>query len=158
MYILTTGGTTITEFARSLPEGLKATFITGSLQAAFEYLQHPHIDVILIGDKLSRISQITVGGEAIARIRRFNADICFLGVNAIDIEHGITDNDYEVAQVKRAIIESSSRVVALCISEKLNTVQKIQVCPVNQVHTIITELNPDDPFLKPYRNVQTEVI
>src|SRR5690349_20935686 len=45
MFVFTTGGTTIIELARSLPEGLQATFITGSLPAAFEYMQHPGIDV-----------------------------------------------------------------------------------------------------------------
>lgn len=80
MYILTTGGTTIVEMARSLPEGLKATFITGSIQAAFEYLQHPHLEVILIGDKVSRNSQITVGGEAIARIKGSMPTSAFLAL------------------------------------------------------------------------------
>ena len=46
MFVLTTGGTTIIELARSLPENLQATFITGSLQAAYEYVQHPNIEVI----------------------------------------------------------------------------------------------------------------
>ena len=124
MFVLTSGGTTIIELARSLPENLQATFITGSLQAAYEYVQHPNIEVILIGDRISRHSQITVGAEAVAKIKQFNADLCFLGINALDIQHGLTDSDWEVAQVKRAMIEQSARVVALAISEKLNTVQK----------------------------------
>ncbi len=36
MFVLTSGGTTITEMAKALPESLRATFITGSLQAALE--------------------------------------------------------------------------------------------------------------------------
>jgi DeoR/GlpR family transcriptional regulator of sugar metabolism len=141
-----------------LPDSLKATFITGSVQAAFEYLQHPHLEVILIGDRISRNSQITVGGEAITKIKRFYADLCFLGVNAIDVQHGVTDNDYEVAQVKQAIIESSSRVVVLSIAEKLNTKQKIQVCPVNSINTLITERPPNDPSLEQYHKTGIEVI
>ncbi|MBL7698494.1 MAG: DeoR/GlpR transcriptional regulator [Chitinophagaceae bacterium] len=158
MLIHTTGGTTILEMARLLPENLKATFVTGSLQAAFEYLQHPNIDVILVGDRVSRNSQITVGGDAVAKIKRFHADLCFLGVNAIDVKHGITDSDYEIAQVKQAILESSSRVVVLSIAEKLNTRQKMQVCPIENVHTLITELPPNDPFLKPYQEKGIQVI
>ena len=158
MYIHTTGGTTILEMARLLPETLKATFITGSIQAAFEYLQHPHLEVILIGDRIARKSQITVGGEAITKIKTFNADLCFLGVNALDVEHGLTDNDYEVAQVKRAMIESSDRVVVLSIAEKLNTQQKIQVCPVSQIQTLITEVPPNHPALEAYHQSGIEVI
>lgn len=158
MFVLTSGGTTIIELARSLPENLQATFITGSLQAAYEYVQHPNIEVILIGDRISRHSQITVGAEAVAKIKQFNADLCFLGINALDIQHGLTDSDWEVAQVKRAMIEQSARVVALAISEKLNTVQKIQVCDLSNINSLITELPPDAPALEGYKTKRVEVI
>ncbi len=158
MFVLTTGGTTIIEMARLLPESLKATFITGSLPAAMEYIQHPNIDVIFIGDKVSRNSQITVGGEAIWKIRQIKADICLLGINAIDINNGITDSDWEVVQVKKAMVESSEKVVALTISEKINTVQKISICSLKKVDMLITELQSTDPLLVPYRTMGIEIL
>src|SRR5678816_3387376 len=100
MFVLTSGGTTVLEMARMLPHQLKATFISGSIAAILEYMNHPNIEVILIGDKISKNSKITVGSEAIAKIKQVKADICFLGTNAIDAEHGITDNDWEVVQLK----------------------------------------------------------
>jgi DeoR/GlpR family transcriptional regulator of sugar metabolism len=158
MFVLTSGGTTIIELARSLPENLQATFITGSLQAAYEYVQHPNIEVILIGDRISRSSQLTVGADAVAKIKQFNADLCFLGINAIDTQHGLTDSDWEVAQVKKAMIEQSAKVVALAISEKLNTTQKIQVCDLSNIDILITELQPDAPPLEDYKIKKVEVI
>lgn len=158
MFLFSTGGTTITELARSLPDSLQATVITGSLPAAFEYLRHPQLDVIFIGDRVSRSAQLTVGPDAVAKIRQFNADLCFLGTNALCVRQGLTDNDLEVAQVKQALIANARRVVSLTISEKINTVQKIQVCPVHAIHTIITELPPDDPLLRPYREAGIEVL
>ena len=96
MFILTSGGTTIIEMARLLPQHLRATFISGSIPAILEYMNHPNIDVILVGDRISKSAKITVGTEAIARIQQIKVDICFLGTNAIDTRHGITDNDWEV--------------------------------------------------------------
>lgn len=150
MFVLTSGGTTIIELARMLPENLNATFITGSLPVAFEYMHHPSIEVIVIGDKLSKSSQITVGGEAIKSIKEINADICFLGINAIDAEEGIRDNDWDVVQLKKVMIESSKKVVALSISEKINTTQRIKICDIKDIDIMITELPPDDPLLDPY--------
>src|ERR1700730_6201652 len=158
MFVLTTGGTTIIELARLLPEHLRATFITGSLPAALEYIQHPNIDVIFIGDKISRNSQITVGGEAIWKIRQIKADICFLGINALDVHHGITDSDWEVVQVKKAMIESSEKVVALAISEKIDTVQKILVCGLKKIDLLVTELPAEDAKLIPYRSAGIQVL
>jgi len=150
MIVMTTGGTTLIELARALPQSLKATFISGSIPVVLEYTHHPNIEVILIGDKVAKNAKITVGGEAIARIRQIKADICFLGINAIDARHGITDNDWDVVQIKRAMIESSQRVICLSIAEKINSCQPFHVCPVEEIDTLITELRPEDPLLEPY--------
>jgi DeoR/GlpR family transcriptional regulator of sugar metabolism len=158
MFILTTGGTTIIELARVLPPQLKATFISGSIPAVLEYLHHPNIDVILIGDRVSKNSKITVGGDAIARIKQLRADICLLGVNAMNIKNGITDNDWDIVQIKKAMIESAEKTVCLTISEKINSFQPIQVCPINGINTLITELSPDDPLLAPYRETGIQVL
>ncbi|MEJ7769851.1 MAG: DeoR/GlpR family DNA-binding transcription regulator, partial [Chitinophagaceae bacterium] len=88
MFVLTSGGTTIIELARTLPLDLKATFISGSIPAIVEYMNHPNIEVIIVGDKISKSSKITVGGEAIAKIKEIKAELCFLGINAIDVNHG----------------------------------------------------------------------
>ena len=158
MFVLTSGGTTIIELAKSLPAELKATFITVSLPAAYEYIHHPNIDVIFIGDKISKSSQIAIGGETISKIKNIHADLCFLGTNAIDIENGLTDNDWDVVEVKKAMIESSQKVVSLSISEKLNTFQRIKICDLKRTHTLITELDPSDDQLKAYVNTGLEIL
>ncbi len=158
MFILTTGGTTIMEMARLLPRDLKATFISCSIAAILEYMEHPQIEVILIGDKVSKNSKITVGTEAIAKVRRIRADLCFMGVNAIDVQHGITDNDWEVVQLKQAMIETSKRVVCLSIAEKINSYQPIKVCDLDKVDSLITELDPGDPLLKDYAKTGIQIL
>ncbi|WP_338030052.1 DeoR/GlpR family DNA-binding transcription regulator [Flavihumibacter solisilvae] len=151
MFVLTSGGTTIMELAKALHPGLKATFISGSIPAVLEYMNHPNIDVIVIGDKVSKSSRITVGSEAISQIKRIKADICFLGINAIDLNHGVTDNDWEVVMIKRAIIEASQKVVCLTISEKMESIQPLHVCDLKDVDLLITELDSADPQLQQYR-------
>ncbi|HTG57590.1 MAG TPA: DeoR/GlpR family DNA-binding transcription regulator, partial [Niabella sp.] len=123
MFILTSGGTTILELIRALPPQLKLTIMTGSIPVINACMAHPKLDVVVIGDKLSRDSKITVGAEAIQKISTVNADLCFLGTNAIDILHGLTDNDWEVVQIKKAMVNSASKVICMTISEKLQTYQ-----------------------------------
>jgi DeoR/GlpR family transcriptional regulator of sugar metabolism len=150
MFVLSGGGTTVIELAKALPPQLHATFISGSIPAIYEYMNHPNIDVIVIGDKISKNSKITVGLEAISRIRQLRADICFLGINAINLDNGVSDNDWDVVQIKKAMIESSRKLVCLTIAEKINSQQPIQVCDLTKIDTLITELPPDDPILEPY--------
>ncbi|MFN8307109.1 MAG: DeoR/GlpR family DNA-binding transcription regulator [Ferruginibacter sp.] len=158
MFVLTSGGTTIIELAKALPENLHATFITGSLPVALEYTHHPNIEVIVIGDKVSKSSQITVGGGAISQLKQLKADLCFLGTNAIDPEHGLTDNDWDVVQVKKAMVEASQQVISLTISEKLNSVQPIRVCETGDIDILITELDEEDQALKSYKDKGLRII
>ncbi|MER3499154.1 MAG: DeoR family transcriptional regulator [Chitinophagaceae bacterium] len=158
MFILTSGGSTILELARALPPQLKATFITGSIPAVLEYMNHPNIDVIIIGDKLSKSSKITTGGDAINKIKEIKADLCFLGINSIDTTHGITDNDWEIVQVKKTMIGSAQKVVCLSISEKINTFQPIKICDLSDIDILITELPADSEQLFPYKNTGIAVM
>lgn len=158
MFVLTSGGTTIIEMARMLPQQLRATFISGSIPVILEYMHHPNIEVILIGDRLSKNSKITVGQDAIAKIKQMKPDLCFIGTNAIDVEHGITDNDWEVVQLKKAMVKSSKKVVCLSIAEKINTTQPIKVCDVEEIDALITELPANDPSLKPYSDAGLEIL
>ncbi|HEU5051589.1 MAG TPA: DeoR/GlpR family DNA-binding transcription regulator [Hanamia sp.] len=158
MFVLTTGGTTIIEMARALPPGLHATFISGSIPALAEYIVHPNIEVIAIGDKISKDSKITVGLEAIMKIKQLKVDLCILGVSAINLEAGVSDNDWEVVQIKKAMIESSTDLVCLTISEKLNSRQPFQICESKRINTLITELPPDHQLLKPYKDAGITVL
>jgi len=158
MFILTGGGTTIIELARALPPTLHATFISGSIPALFEYSNHPNIEVIAIGDKVAKNSKITVGLEAVSKIKELKVDICFLGVNAISLESGVSDNDWDVVKIKKAMVESSRRLVCLTISEKINSQQAIQVCDSKKIDTLITELPADDLLLQPFVQAGITVI
>ncbi len=41
------------------------------------------------------------------------ADVCFLGTNALTVEHGLTTPDLAEAAVKRSLISSARRTVVL---------------------------------------------
>ena len=78
-------------------------------------------------------------------------DICFVGTNALDAEQGLTDNDWEVVQVKKAMIKSAAQLAVLTISEKLNSAHKMTLCSPDKIDYLITELNPDDKRMASYK-------
>ena len=94
---------------------------------------------------------MAVGAAAVDGIKQINADLCFLGINSIDAEHGITDLEWEIIEVKKAMVAQSKKVVSLCISEKLNSIQKLKVCPLSALDYLITELPHDHPLLSRYQ-------
>jgi len=158
MFIMTSGGSTTAQLAKTLSSSLKATFISGSIQAIVEYTRHPSVDVIIIGDKVSKTGKLTVGSEAIAKIKQIKADICLLDAQAIDAVHGVSENDWEAAQIKKAMIESSQKTICICHAEKLNQIKPVHLCTLQRIHTLITELDAGHPLLNPYRAAGVQVI
>ena len=152
MYILTSGGTSILEFAKSLDSNLNATFFTCSLNAAIEFAHHPSIEVVMIGDKVSKDSMLTTGASAVQTIESIQADLCILGINSLDTQFGLSENDWEVVQIKKAMIKASKKTICIGISEKLNSQQKIKVANLDEIDILITELDPNDPKLLPFKH------
>jgi DeoR/GlpR family transcriptional regulator of sugar metabolism len=152
MYILTSGGTSILEFAQSLDANLNATFFTCSLNAAIEFAHHPSIEVVMIGDKVSKDSMLTTGASAVQTIESVQADLCILGINSLDTQFGLSENDWEVVQIKKAMIKASKKTICIGISEKLNSQQKIKVANLDEIDILITELDPNDSRLLPFKH------
>lgn len=158
MFIVLSGGTTIRELVKSLPPELNATFITVSVPTALELLEHPNCEVIFIGNKLIKSAQMSVGAEVVQKLSEIKADLCFLGTNSININDGITDLEWEIIEVKKAMVKAAHKTVSLAISEKLNSIQRLQVCKIEDVDILITELSPENELLKPYREKGIEVL
>ena len=151
MVILTEAGTTMLEMVRLIPGNLEATFFTVSPLMALELAEHPLLTVILIGGQIDNSAQITVGEKPISELTQIRADLCFLGVNALNVKVGLTEMDWKVAQVKKAMISSSSQLAVLTISEKLNSEYKMGLINIHSIDYLITELDPADKRLAAYK-------
>jgi DeoR family transcriptional regulator, fructose operon transcriptional repressor len=156
--IVMSGGTTNLEVARLLPDNLKLTIFTPSLPIAMQLLEHPMIETIFVGGKLSKDAQIAVGGDAIRTLSQIKADLCFLGMGNLDAETGLSEFDWEVVQLKKAMIESAKKVVVLTISEKINSSQRFNVCPTTSIRTLVTELEPSNALLHSFKKKGLEIL
>ncbi|MFM8912723.1 MAG: DeoR/GlpR family DNA-binding transcription regulator [Flammeovirgaceae bacterium] len=156
--VVMSGGTTNLEVARLIPDNLKLTVFTPSLPIAMQLLAHPQIETIFVGGKLSHDAQIAIGGEAIKTLSHVKADFCFMGTGNLDAKHGLTEFDWEVVQLKKAMVESANQVVVLTISEKINSAQRFNVCPVTSIHVLATELQPSDTRLDEFKAKGLQVL
>jgi DeoR/GlpR family transcriptional regulator of sugar metabolism len=114
--------------------------------------EKPNLEVILVGGKLSRNTNIVSGAQVANELADLKVDLCLLGTNSLSVEDGVTDSDWEVVQIKRAMIKCSKKVAILSIAEKLNSVQKMKVVPLRDISYLITDVNPTDVSLKEFAN------
>ena len=111
--VLLDGSTTNLELARRLPADQPRTVLTNSPPIAAALADHPTAEVVMIGGRLDKRAQVTVGPTAVDFIRSVRADAVVLGVCALHPESGLSTDDLEEAHVKRAMVAASADVIAL---------------------------------------------
>jgi DeoR/GlpR family transcriptional regulator of sugar metabolism len=155
--VILDGGTTAREVARHIPLELKATIITHSPTIALELVNHPNVEVILIGGRMFKHSVVAVGAAAIEAIAQIHADTYFMGVTGIHPKTGLTTGDYEEAAVKRALSHAAAETIVLASSEKLNAASPYVVVSLAEISGIITERSADRTLTRPYEKLKIAV-
>ena len=151
------GGTTAVQLARALPRDLRATVITHSPSVEVELVEHPDVDVIIIGGRLFKHSIVAMGAAAVEAVAQFRADLFFMGVCSLDPEAGIKTGDFDEAAMKRALSNAAQRTVVLASPEKLGTAAPFQIAPIATVDHIVVNREVDAALLAPYREMGIEV-
>lgn len=138
--ILLDASSTALEMARSLKKRqIRITVITNGIYTAMELRENPEITVILIGGVL-RVGSIALEGTLGSNIlNQINVDTMFTSASGFTYEDGLTDfNVYEV-ELKKAMVASSSRVVALLDHSKLGKSSLASFASTRQIETLITD-------------------
>jgi DeoR/GlpR family transcriptional regulator of sugar metabolism len=137
--ILLDGGTTALELARRLPHDRDCTVLTNAPPVAVALAAHPRAEVVLIGGRLLKEAQVTVGSATVEALRQVRADACVLGICSLHPELGVTVTDHDEAYVKRAMIDASAEVIALATADKLRTAGTWVVAPLADVTHLVTD-------------------
>lgn len=145
------GGTTTLQVARCLPPDLNATIVTHSPVIAAELAGYPELEVIVIGGRLFKSSQVTTGAPVVDAFRQVRADLCILGVCSLHPDVGISMPDYEETMVKRAMLAGANQVMALASLEKLGTASTYIVGPISALTYLVTEPAVPEDVLDAYR-------
>jgi DeoR/GlpR family transcriptional regulator of sugar metabolism len=145
------GGTTCAQMMRNLPRTLVATVVTHSPSIAIELMEHPCIEVIMLGGRLFRHSIVGVGAATLEAIAGIRADTYFMGVCSLHPEHGLSTGDYEEACVKRALCEAAAETIVLASSEKLATASPYRVVGLNDISGIVLPAETPAELFAPYQ-------
>jgi DeoR/GlpR family transcriptional regulator of sugar metabolism len=154
--VLVDGGTTTQQVAQYLPRDLEATIVTNNVPLAMALAGHPRVEVIQLGGKLFKESQVTIGPMVLDELRSFRADLCLLGAGSLHPEYGIRTPEMDEVFIKRAMIEASAEVAALVSAEKLGTALPYLVAPVRALTHLISDASQE--ALAPYQEMGISTI
>ena len=145
------GGTTSTEVARALVrrpdltdggEQATVTVVTNALNIATEIAVRRHVKIVVVGGVARPQSYELIGPLADATLAEINLDVMFLGVDAIDVEHGATAMHEGEASVNRQLASLAGRVVVPADHSKLGCSAFAGICSIDEVDVLVTDRPP----------------
>ncbi|MDY0912234.1 DeoR/GlpR family DNA-binding transcription regulator [Rathayibacter festucae] len=135
--VLIDNGTTALAVAHELA-GLGITALALSLHAAAALARTPGNEVIVPGGPVGHDDLAFTGAGAAEAIRAMRFDVAILGACAADPETGLTVASWGDAQVKRAAIESSRRVVLVATPDKFTRTAAHRFGTFRDLDTLVT--------------------
>jgi DeoR family transcriptional regulator, aga operon transcriptional repressor len=154
-------GTTTTAIARALvarADLRDVTVVTNGLTVALVLERAwPRISVVVTGGTLRPLQHSLVNPLGTVLLDGLNASIAFLGCNGVDAAGGVTNVNLPEAEVKKRMLKAAARRVVLADGSKIGRVELAHLCPVEDIHLVITGESADPGVVEALRERGTEV-
>lgn len=156
--LLLDGGPTALAVVRALPADLPATVVTHSPSVAAALVDHPIVDVYVLGGRLFKPSGVTCGAAAADAARAVHADVFLLSVQGVHPHAGLTVGDVDEAAMKRLLAARAADTYVLAGIEELGAAAPFVVLPLTGVSGIVADASSDHPALQDLERAGTRII
>ena len=154
---LDTGTTTLT-LARRLTGFANVKLYTNSLRIVEAAKDHHGVTIQVTPGRLRKVEQDLVGYDTVSFIQQFCFDVVFMGIAAIDIEHGFMDFGEDEARIRQALLKHARRRIFLVDSTKFGMSANVITAPFAADQIIITEQKVTERFAERFAKSGVEVI
>lgn len=152
MTVFMDGGTTICALVNNLPADLKIRIVTTNMMLVPLLIDKKAIELIVVGGNYCHETASTVGLTACNEINTYVADVYMMGICTVDSVFGVTAEVQQDAEVKRAMLKSSQKVIALANHTSLQGRTPFKVCNLEEVDVLITDFASTDAVLDDFRD------
>ncbi|HKN37288.1 MAG TPA: DeoR/GlpR family DNA-binding transcription regulator [Terriglobales bacterium] len=140
-----TAGTTTTQVARGLRHRHNIRVITNAVNIAMELSNCEGLRTFVTGGFVQWAGSFSlVGHAAIDFLSDVYMDKVFVSVCGIDAARGVTVIESEEALTFRAMIKQAKKAIVVADSSKLGAVTPALVCPISDIHVLITDTRASD--------------
>jgi DeoR/GlpR family transcriptional regulator of sugar metabolism len=131
-------GSTVLEVARNLKERQNLTVITNSLPVVMLLSDYVNITIVCIGGLLRASELSFIGHIAEQVLAEVRAERVFIGVRAINITEGLTNDYLPETLTDRAILNIGEENIVVADHTKFGRTSTVRLVPISQIHTLIT--------------------
>lgn len=147
--------TTIYRLAASIGAARDLVVVTNGWDTFQSMKDTPGVTASLTGGTTESRTGSLVGPMAIRAAQSFLYDTFFSSAAALDVALGSSEAALAESEVKRAFSHTSSRIVLAVDHGKLGTRAQARVFDFEQIDLLVTDLDPSDARLDPYRDLVT---
>ena len=134
------------------------TVVTNALNIATELATAPDVTVVVLGGMM-RASELSLIGHITEQaLREVRIDKAIIGIPAISIEAGLTNDYLPEVMTDRAIIEAAAELILVADHTKFNKVASAYLAQLNRVDTLVTDAQTDSTVLQAIRALGVRVI
>lgn len=142
--IIIDSGSTLTRFAEAIPRDRQLRVITNSLPTAQVLSDHEGDDVVVIGGTLRKETMAMVDAQAVEMVRDLNVDTLFISSDGASAAGGLTTPYRREAALKKAMIRSARRVVALVDHSKFDQEHFVRFATWADIDVLVTNTEIDN--------------
>jgi len=154
-----TAGTTTTHVGRSLRHRQKIQVITNAINIGMELCNQPGIRTYVTGGVVPWAWSFSLTtSAALAFLDDVYMDKVFLSVTGLDAERGATTLESDEAMVFRKMLKQSKQVIVVADSSKIGRVSPALICPINEIHMLITDTGAPAEALAPFEHQGIHVV
>ncbi len=151
-------GSTVLEVARNLRQRANLTVITNSIPVVNMLAGAPGVTLVCLGGELRKSEMSLIGHIAEQALAELRTSRVILGIRAIDLEHGLTNEFIQESTIDRAILKIGPEVMVVADHTKLGRVSTALVAPVTGMHTLVTDHAAPDIFVQSLRAQGVRVV
>jgi DeoR family fructose operon transcriptional repressor len=145
--------TTLLTLAESMPQLDHLLVVTYGIESFQVLCGRTGVQAFLSGGELDHRTGSLVGPVAQRSLAGFSLSCSILSTSALDPEIGTMEPTVEEVGMKQAMARASNQVVLALHSTKLAQRSAVRALAFDQVSIVVTELDPADERLDPYRDL-----
>lgn len=151
-------GSTTAYVARHLVSRKNLTVVTNTLTVATELASAAGVTVVVTGGMM-RASELSLIGHITEQaLREVRVDKIIMGIPAISLEHGLTNDYLPEVMTDRTIIEMAPELILVADHTKFGKVASAFVAPLTRVTCLVTDSETDSEMLSHIEDMGIQVI
>ncbi len=113
--------------------------VTPSLKVSMLLSAVGNVNIIQLGGVVHKKSLSVRGTSPLISMEEFSCSKLFIGADGINEEYGVTNSNLEEAQLNREMMKAASKTIVLVDSSKFSRKGFGRICPLSQIHTVVTD-------------------